>query len=163
MIAFLLLFLLLTFAVLAYLFFSGAKQFLPRDEGADTGLLSKERLRASFAMPLDAWQAHVASLPAGSAAAWRGTTSALGDTLMERSDDRTVLAIRPVYERSKDRPDALVIVLVSRPKPEGVDGAVAAEAIRHTTNSMLPQYIVTGTHEERDDQITVEFMVTEDR
>lgn len=154
-------FLALTAALVAYLFLRSGPA-APAASESDRGLLSKEQVRAVFAMPLDTWQAHVASRAAAEGA-WRGTTSALGDTLMERSDGQTVQAIRPVYERSTDRPDALVVVLVSRPKPEGVDGEVAAEAIRYTTNIMLPQYIVTGTHEEREDQISVELMITEDR
>lgn len=161
MILLLIVLLALTAALLAYLFLRPAPSAASTGDN-ESGLLSKEQVRAVFAMPLDAWQAHVASRATGEGS-WRGTPSALGDTLMERNDAQTVQAIRPVYERSTDRPDALVIVLVSRPKPEGVDGEVAAEAIRHTTNIMLPQYIVTGTHEEREDQISVEFMVTEDR
>ncbi len=155
--------LLVAAGVLVYLLFSGSQRYLAPNAGEDgDALLSKERLRSTFDMPLETWQAHVAARANGKDA-WRGTASPLGDTLMERSDAQTVLATRPVYERSTVRPDALVVVLVSRPKPEGVDGAVAAEAIRHTTNSMLPQFIVTGTHEEREDQISVEFMITEDR
>lgn len=157
----LIVFLALMAALLAYLLLRAAPG-APNAGETESGLLSKEQVRAVFAMPLDAWQAHVAARAIGEGA-WRGTASAIGDTLMERSDGQTVRAIRPVYERSTDRPDALVVVLVSRPKPDGVDGEVAAEAIRYTTNIMLPQYIVTGTHEEREDQISVEFMVTEDR
>lgn len=131
-------------------------------EAAPGNLLSEPVLRSAFGMSLAEWQAHVGA-QGDSDRAWRGNASAIGDTLMERTDPGTVVATRPVFERSTDRPDALVVVIVSRPKPEGVDGAVAAEAIRRTTAAMLPRYIVTGTQVEGEEQITVELMVTEER
>jgi len=131
-------------------------------DAAPGTLLSEPALRSAFGMSLAEWQAHVGAQN-DPERAWRGTASALGDTLMERTDPGTVVATRPVFERSTDRPDALIVVIVSRPKPAGVDGDVAAEAIRRTTTALLPDYIVTGTQVEAEEQITVEFMVTEER